>query len=65
MRPLTRAELEVLRCLSRGLTGQGAADALGKALGTVRKQLFSTCEKLGAGNRTQAVAVAIRAGLIE
>jgi LuxR family maltose regulon positive regulatory protein len=54
--PLTERELEVLRLLAEGASNATIADALVVAVGTVKKHVFNVCSKLGAQNRTQAVA---------
>ncbi len=54
--PLTERELEVLRLLAQGASNGDIAEALVVTVGTVKKHVFNVCSKLGAGNRTQAVA---------
>jgi LuxR family maltose regulon positive regulatory protein len=54
--PLTERELEVLRLLAEGASNAAIAAALVVAVGTVKKHVFNVCSKLGAQNRTQAVA---------
>jgi LuxR family maltose regulon positive regulatory protein len=54
--PLTDREVEVLRLLAEGATNSMIAAALVVSVGTVKKHIFNVCRKLGAQNRTQAVA---------
>jgi DNA-binding CsgD family transcriptional regulator len=60
----TLAELTVLRCAAVGLYDSDTADLLGLSLYTVKKQMMSARYRLRAKNRTHAVALAIRQGLI-
>lgn len=61
---LTDAELQVLRCLSHGMTVSMAADALSLSFETVRRRLRRIRYLLEAKTATHAVALAIRQGLI-
>jgi LuxR family maltose regulon positive regulatory protein len=54
--PLSGRELEVLGLLAAGRSNQQIADELVVALGTVKKHVGHILDKLGAANRTQAVA---------
>jgi LuxR family maltose regulon positive regulatory protein len=54
--PLTERELEVLRLLAEGASNAAIAAALVVVVGTVKKHVYNICAKLGAQNRTQAVA---------
>jgi len=65
LEPLTQRELEILRLLAQGLSNREIAQALVIAPGTVKwynKQLYS---KLGVHNRSQAVDMARKMGLLE
>jgi LuxR family maltose regulon positive regulatory protein len=62
--PLTDRELEVLRLLAAGRRNRDIAADLVVTLETVKKHLSHIFDKLGAANRTQAVAHARRLGLI-
>ena len=62
--PLTDRELEVLRLLAAGRTNQRIAHELVVALDTVKKHVTHILGKLGAANRTEAVARARQLGLI-
>jgi LuxR family maltose regulon positive regulatory protein len=62
--PLTDRELEVLRLLAAGRSNQRIAHDLVVALDTVKKHVTHVLGKLGAANRTEAVARARQLGLI-
>lgn len=61
---LTMREVCLLQLLSRGLTNKEIARSLGIADGTVKTHTRSIFSKLGVSNRTQAVAVAARRGIL-
>ena len=62
--PLTGRELEVLRLLAAGKSNQRIAHDLVVALDTVKKHVTHILGKLGAANRTEAVARARQLALI-
>ena len=62
--PLTARELEVLGLLAAGQPNQGIADQLVVTLDTVKKHVSHVLGKLGAANRTEAVARARELGLL-
>ena len=62
--PLTGRELEVLGMLAAGLPNQAIADQLVVTLDTVKKHVGHVLGKLGAANRTEAVARARELRLI-
>jgi LuxR family transcriptional regulator, maltose regulon positive regulatory protein len=62
--PLTDREVEVLRLLAAGRSNQRIAHELVVALDTVKKHVTHILGKLGATNRTEAVARARQLGLI-
>jgi two-component system, NarL family, response regulator LiaR len=62
---LTPRERDILPLLASGLTNKGIAQELGLTHGTVRIYVSGILAKLGAANRTEATAVAIREGLVE
>jgi LuxR family maltose regulon positive regulatory protein len=62
--PLTERELEVLRLIAAGSSNQRIAHDLVVALDTVKKHVTHVLGKLGAANRTEAVARARQLGLI-
>jgi LuxR family transcriptional regulator, maltose regulon positive regulatory protein len=62
--PLTSRELEVLGLIAAGKSNQRIAHDLVVALDTVKKHVTHVLGKLGAANRTEAVARARQLGLI-
>ena len=54
--PLTSRELEVLEMLAAGRSNQAIASQLVVTLDTVKKHVSHVLSKLGAANRTEAVA---------
>jgi DNA-binding NarL/FixJ family response regulator len=63
--PLSRREVEILQKVAYGSTTKEVADQLGISPHTVKTHLERIFEKLGANDRAQAVAIAIRKGLVE
>jgi len=61
---LTSRETEVLELLAEGLSNKGIAARLGISDQTVKFHVASIGGKLGAANRTDAVRLAVRRGLI-
>jgi NarL family two-component system response regulator LiaR len=61
---LTPREREVLALLAAGKTNKEIAVALSISAGTVRLHVSNILSKLGAGNRTEAAAVALQHGLV-
>ena len=61
---LTPREMQALRLLAEGLPNKTIADRLGISENTVKFHINSILSKLGARSRTEAVALAVRAGLI-
>ena len=61
---LTPRELDVLRLVAEGLPNREVAVRLFVTERTVKFHVSSLLHKLGAGNRTEAVRVAVRRGLI-
>jgi LuxR family maltose regulon positive regulatory protein len=62
--PLTRKEIRVLQLLAEGYSNSAMAEKLFVSDSTVRTHLRNINAKLDAHNRTQAVAMARRSGLI-
>jgi DNA-binding NarL/FixJ family response regulator len=63
--PLTPREMEVLNLLAQGLQNKEIAAELMISQRTVKFHVSSIMSKLGAGNRTEAVALAAQQGLVE
>ena len=61
---LTQRELEVLRLMAEGKSNPEIAAALGRAEGTMKIHVQNILQKLGAADRTQAVTLALRRGII-
>ena len=62
---LTARELDVLRLIRDGHRNKQIADQLGIAETTVNFHIKNLVDKLGANDRTHAVTIAIRRGLLE
>jgi DNA-binding NarL/FixJ family response regulator len=62
---LTEREREVLELLAEGIGHEEIGKRLGIGAETVRTHLRKACERLGAATRTEAVATALRLGLIQ
>ena len=62
---LTARELDALRLLAEGCSHEAIAEQLTIGVETVRTHLRKASDKLGAATRTQAVASALRFGLIQ
>ncbi|WP_077002760.1 response regulator transcription factor [Variovorax sp. KK3] len=60
---LTVREMEVLRAMATGATNRRISIALGIADATVKAHVRAILSKVGAGARTEAVAIAVRRGL--
>ncbi len=61
---LSESELEILPLLAEGATNKEMAERLYWSEATVKRKIGDTLAKLGVSNRAQAVAEAIRRGLI-
>lgn len=61
---LTDHQLEVLRELSHGGANNDISKALAMPLGTVKSNIQGILQTLGAKNRTDAVVIALRAGIL-
>ncbi|MCZ6789634.1 MAG: response regulator transcription factor [Chloroflexi bacterium] len=62
---VTPRELDVLLLLAQGLQNKEIADNLSIAERTVKFHVGSILSKMGAGNRTEAVTIAVQRGLIK
>lgn len=63
--PLTSRELEVLQEMALGLQNKEIAARLVISERTVKFHVSAILSKLGAGNRTEAVTLAVQQGLVE
>lgn len=62
---LSAREREVVKLLAQGLSNKQIARQLGIGVETVKTHVSSILTKLGAADRTQAVVLALRRGLVE
>jgi DNA-binding NarL/FixJ family response regulator len=62
--PLSKREREILQKVADGSTTRQVANELGISPHTVKTHLERIFEKLGANDRAQAVAMAIRQGIV-
>lgn len=62
--PLSKREREILQKVADGATTRQVASELGISPHTVKTHLERIFEKLGANDRAQAVAIAIRTGIV-
>jgi two-component system nitrate/nitrite response regulator NarL len=62
--PLTQREQEIVASLVQGQSNKGIASDFGLSEATVKMHLRQIFSKIGVGNRTQAAAWAIGAGLV-
>ena len=62
--PLTSREREILELIAEGANNRVIAARLAISRHTVKFHVASILDKLGAGSRTEAVAVALRTGLL-
>ncbi|MFD1049908.1 response regulator transcription factor, partial [Kibdelosporangium lantanae] len=62
--PLSRREYQVLQLIADGLENQAIAKILYVSVETVRTHVKSILRKLSARDRTHAVAVAFRSGVL-
>jgi DNA-binding NarL/FixJ family response regulator len=62
--PLSKREREILQKVADGATTKQVASELGISPHTVKTHLERIFEKLGANDRAQAVAIAIRSSIV-
>jgi DNA-binding NarL/FixJ family response regulator len=63
--PLTAREVEILQLMTRGNRNRDIADTLTITEDTVKVHVKHIMEKLGANDRTEAVVIAVRRGIIQ
>lgn len=64
-KPVTARELRILGLLADGLITKQIAKHLTYSERTIKNDFVRVCRKLGVRNRTAAVALALRKGLIQ
>ena len=62
---LTDRQREILSAVARGFTTEDIAGLLGISQSAVKQHVTHVCEKLGASNRSEAAAIAIRRQLVK
>jgi DNA-binding NarL/FixJ family response regulator len=61
---LTVREIEILQLVAEGNRNRDIADRLFISEGTVKVHIQHIMDKLGASDRTQAITIAVRRGII-
>ena len=61
----TQKQMDVLHSITRGLSNPDIAKQLGISLNAVKQHIRAVFAKLGAANRTEAVAIALRKHLLK
>lgn len=61
---LTPREFEVLELMAKGMSNKDIARAIGRTEATVKVHVFHIFDKLSVGDRTEAVMVALRRGIL-
>ena len=61
---LTPREMEVLKLVAKGFSNKEIATALNVVEGTIKIHVTNLLAKLGVSDRTQALVVAIKRGII-
>ena len=62
---LTERQEEILSAVARGFTTADIARLLGISQSAIKQHLAHICEKLGASNRSEAAAIAIRRQIVK
>ena len=62
--PITARELEILQLVAEGLSNKQIGRRLSITEGTVKSHLLAILRKLDAADRTQAVTIALKRGLL-
>jgi len=65
MRELTQRQMAVLQSITRGLSNPDISKQLGISLNAVKQHIRAVFTKLGAANRAEAAAIAIRRHLLK
>ena len=65
VRELSSRQTEILHSITRGLSNEDIARQLGISVPMVKEHVNATFEKLGAANRAEAVAIAMRKHLLK
>jgi DNA-binding NarL/FixJ family response regulator len=61
---LTERELEVLTQMAKGLSNREIGVVLGRTEGTIKVHVLHILQKLDAADRTQAVTIGLKRGII-
>jgi DNA-binding NarL/FixJ family response regulator len=61
---LTQRQLDILESIARGLTNSDIAKQFGISIYVVKEHIAALFAKIGAANRSEAVAIAMRKNLI-
>jgi len=61
---LSAREVEVMKLIAQGMTNYEITSSLGVSLTTVKRHLMEIFSKLGAGSRTEALAISLRSGIL-
>jgi DNA-binding NarL/FixJ family response regulator len=61
---LTQRELEVLQLMAKGYRNKDIAASIGRTEATVKVHVLHVLSKLNVADRTEAVAVALKRGII-
>ena len=64
IKSLTDRELEVLKCIARGLTNQAIAEEIHVSIKTVKTHVSNIIHKLDVNTRTQAALLAVKRQLV-
>ena len=65
VKELTEKQMEILKSITRGLSNPDMAKQFGISLNAVKQHIRAVFTKLGAENRTEAVAIAMRRQLLK
>ena len=65
LQALSSRQMEILKSVSRGMTNDAIAEQLGISVAMVRQHLNALFVKIGAQNRAEAVAIAMRKMLLK